>query len=103
MNQIQMINGAFMEKAAKIMQDMNKSKDGEYRKIVLEKAIAQLQKDNQTLLAEMQMKDIPLMMKFMESAFAAGVAIAATMNDKDIQRNEIGNELIEETEPQYIG
>ncbi|MEK6900750.1 MAG: hypothetical protein AABX37_00225 [Nanoarchaeota archaeon] len=109
MNEVQMINRAFIEKATKIMQEMNKSNDGEYRKIVLEKAIARLQKDNQTLLAEMHMKDIPLVAKFMESAFAAGVAIAATMNNKDIPRNEIGNSnetgnnIIEETEPQYIG
>ena|SRR3989344_2321229 len=99
MNEVHTINRALMEKATKIMQDMNKSKDLEYRRIVLEKVIAQLQKDNQTLIGEMQVKDIPLVAKFMEAAFTAGVAIAATMNDTDIHMNEI----TEETEPQYIG
>ena len=101
MNEVQTVNVVLMEKAMKIIQEMNKSSDLEYRKIMLEKVIAQLQKDNQKLIGEMQVKDIPLVAKFMESAFEAGVAVATALQSKEMKISEV-QEMVE-TSPQYIG
>ncbi len=101
MNEMQTFNTVLQLKVMKLMENINKSPDPEYRKVMLEKAITQLREDNQHLMGEIHVKDVPLLMKFMESALEAGVLLAMVMHNKDTTVNEI--QQVVEPSPTYIG